>query len=59
MVTILEEVDDEIRGARVVCTARKITRIDEKIRLTGGHRGYRVVLEKNVRCVIERKQALR
>lgn len=58
MVTILEEVGDEIRGTQVVCTARKIIRIDRKIRLTGGHRGHRVVLGKNVRCIIEKKQAL-
>ena len=58
MGTTFIEVGDALRGERVVCTGRKIARIDKKIRLTGGHRGHRVVLEKNVHCVIEKKQAI-
>ena len=52
--TTLHELGDSIHGERVICTCRKIKKT-ELIRLTNAHRGSRVTLERDVRCVIEHK----
>jgi len=45
---------DSIRGERVLCTCRKSLK-KQLYRKTDAHRGTRVVLEKDVTCIIEKE----
>lgn len=48
----LDGMGDAIRGEKVVCTCRKVGE-PRPFHMTSGHRGRRVILKGNVRCVIE------
>ena len=44
--------NDSISGERIVCQFRK-KNSEKIIRMTGNHRGTRIVISKNAYCVIE------
>ena len=44
---------DAIEGEKVICTARKVI-VKKPAKGSSRHRIQRVILEKNVRCVIAR-----
>ena len=53
--TVLRAVGDEVRGRRILCFYRKRAR-EQLIPLTGGHRGWRVVLEGlPARAIVEKE----
>ena len=48
------EVNDTIKGDKIVCEARKIDKTD-KINKTGRHKAQRTTLRDNARCTIIKK----
>lgn len=49
---IFYDVDDSISGERIACQFRK-KHGEKKIRMTGNHRGTRMIISRNAYCVIE------
>lgn len=49
-------VGDRLHGQHVVCTYRTVRR-STVYRKTAKHRGQRIVLERNVECVIEKESS--
>jgi len=50
--SIHRNLNDALEGERIACQGRK-KNSERLIPMTGGHRGWRIILSGNVYCIIE------